>query len=64
MRGAAMQGEQEVSMNLRKFLSRDKRLEQQDEPSPPNSERHGLWRILTVSVILATIAMIVIGLLV
>ena len=30
-------------------------------PTPPNAERHGIWRILTKSLVLAVIALGVIG---
>ena len=30
-------------------------------PTPPNAERHGIWRILTKSMVLAVVALGIIG---
>jgi len=43
--------------SLSEFLRKDKKLEKLDEPSPPNAERRGLWRILAVSMIAAIVGL-------
>ena len=43
--------------SLSEFLRKDKKLQEMDEPSPPNAERRGLWRILAVSMIGAVIGL-------
>ena len=39
------------------LLKKDKELQEIDEPSPPNAERKGLWRILAMSFTLAVIGL-------
>ena len=39
--------------NLSDLLEQDKKMQTMDEPSPPNAERRGLWRILAVSTVMA-----------
>lgn len=39
------------------FLEKDEALRKIDEPSPPNAERKGLWRILAASTIAAVVAL-------
>lgn len=39
------------------LLEKDRELREKDEPSPPQAERVGLWRILAMSLALAVIAL-------
>ena len=43
--------------NANDLLKEDEQLRKKDEPSPPQAERVGLWRILAVSVVLAVLAL-------
>ena len=42
---------------LKGLLEKDRKLQEIDEPSPPNATRTGLWRILAVSMALAVVGL-------
>jgi hypothetical protein len=48
--------------NVSELIEKDNELQKMDEPSPPNAERTGLWRILAVSTILAIAALFIVWL--
>lgn len=43
-----------------KLLQKDKEMRRKDEPSPPNASRKGVWRILTISTVLAVIVLAIV----
>lgn len=47
--------------SLLKFLKKDKEMQEMDEPSPPNAERAGLWRILAASTLAAIVTLVLIA---
>ena len=44
--------------SITELLKRDKKLQEMDEPSGPQSERQGLWRVLAAGVALGVAAML------
>lgn len=42
---------------LDELIRKDDEMIERDEPSPPNAERHGLWRLLVVGTALAVVAL-------
>jgi len=62
-RNDQQQKEKKGMSRITEFLERDEAIQMIDEPSPPNTERKGLWRVLAASTVASVIALAAVAIL-